>query len=87
MADNLAHAFAAAEKAREACALAQAKLDGHWARGGEVQRSLHAAAEAGAAATASAQAARRRAQLLAARLDAAAMLVEAGSKSAQMSVQ
>jgi hypothetical protein len=68
----------------QACALAQAKLQGHWAAQGEVQQGLAGAVAGAAKAAAEAQAARQRAQLLAARLDAAAALVDDGSRSAQI---
>ncbi|WIA40328.1 hypothetical protein OEZ86_013695 [Tetradesmus obliquus] len=84
VADNLSHAQAACKNAQEACALAQAKLQGHWAAKGEVQQGLAAATAGAAKAAADAQAARQHAQLLAARLDAAAALVDDGSRSAQI---
>jgi hypothetical protein len=68
----------------QACNLAQAKLQGHWAAKGEVQQGLAAAVAGAAKAAADAQAARQHAQLLAARLDAAAALVDDGSRSAQI---
>ncbi len=64
--------------------LAQAKLDGHWADKGKVQDGLAAAVAGAMKASARAQTARERAQVLAARLDAAAALVEDGSRSAQI---
>lgn len=70
----------------QACALASARLDGHWALGGEVQKGLSAAITGAREAAQAAQATRRKAQLLAARLDAAALIIDSGSKSAQMKV-
>jgi uncharacterized protein YqfA (UPF0365 family) len=70
----------------QACTLAAAKLDAHWALGGEVQQSLAAAVTAARQAADTAQASRQKAQLLAGRLDAAAMIIDSGSKSAQMKV-
>ena len=70
----------------QACTLAAAKLDAHWALGEEVQRGLSAAVTGARQAAEAAQATRRKAQLLAARLDAAALIIESGSKNAQMVV-
>lgn len=70
----------------QACTLAAAKLDAHWALAGEVQRGLCAAVTGARQAAEAAQATRRKAQLLAARLDAAALIIESGSKNAQMVV-
>lgn len=64
--------------------LATAKLDAHWKLSGEVHESITAAVGTAQQAAAVAQATRRRAQLLAARLDAAAMIIENGSRSAQI---
>jgi hypothetical protein len=66
--------------------LAAAKLDAHWAFGGEVQQGLTAAVAEARQAADAAQATRQKAQLLAGRLDAAAMMIQSGSKSAQMKV-
>jgi hypothetical protein len=68
----------------QACNLAQGKLQGHWAAKGVVQQGLALAVAGAAKAAADAQAARQHAQLLAARLDAAAALVDDGSRSAQI---
>eukprot|EP00878_Enallax_costatus_P038352 GHUV01043562.1.p1 GENE.GHUV01043562.1~~GHUV01043562.1.p1 ORF type:complete len:135 (+),score=55.89 GHUV01043562.1:345-749(+) len=68
----------------QAAALAQSKLEGHWALGGEVQQGLTAACDGAARAAQLAQAARQAAQFVAARLDAAAALVDDGSRSAQI---
>eukprot|EP00879_Flechtneria_rotunda_P032224 GHRR01035394.1.p1 GENE.GHRR01035394.1~~GHRR01035394.1.p1 ORF type:complete len:565 (+),score=197.10 GHRR01035394.1:701-2395(+) len=81
--DNLSSAFAACKNAQEAGKLALAKLTGHWDSAGEVQQNLTGALSGATQASARAQAARQRAQVLAARLDAAAMLVQS-SRSAQM---
>lgn len=70
----------------QACTLAAARLDGHWALGGEVQQGLFAAVTGARQAAQAAQATRRKAQLLAARLDAVALIIDSGSKSAQMKV-
>lgn len=68
----------------QAGVLAQGKLEAHWALQGEVQQGLTAAATGAAYAAQTAQAARQQAQLLAARLDAAAALVDDGTRSAQI---
>lgn len=70
----------------QACTLAAAKLDAHWELGGEVQQGVTAAVTGARQAADAAQATRQKAQLLAGRLDAAAMIIESGSKSAQMKV-
>lgn len=70
----------------QACALAADKLNAHWVVGGEVDVGLTAVVQGARQAAASAQATRRRAQLLAARLDAAASMIESGSRNAQMQV-
>jgi hypothetical protein len=72
--------------ALQACALAAARLDAHWELKGDVQQGLTDAVTVARAAATSSQATRTRAQLLASRLDAAAMIIESGSKSAQMKV-
>jgi hypothetical protein len=68
----------------QACTLAAARLDAHWRPGGEVQEGLRGAAAGARQAADAAQLTRRQAQLLSGRLDAAAMIIESGSKSAQM---
>lgn len=68
----------------QAAALAQAKLAAHWAPDSEAQQGLAGAAAAASEAAATAQGARRAAQLLAARLEAAAALVEDGSRGGCM---
>lgn len=70
----------------QACVLAAARLNAHWELSGEVQQGLSSAVAGAKQAAEAAQATRRRAQLLAGRLDAAAMIIESGSKSAQMKV-
>eukprot|EP00775_Hariotina_reticulata_P012192 gene12192-12329_t len=80
VADNLTHAFAACKNAQEAGQLAQVKLQGHWEMSGGVQQGLQTACTGAEQAAAAAQAARRRAQLLSGRLDAAATLVDNGSR-------
>lgn len=64
--------------------LAQGKLEGHWAAKGEVQQGLAAAVAGALKSAAAAQDARHHAQVIAARLDAAAALVTDGSRSAQI---
>jgi hypothetical protein len=64
--------------------LAQAKLQGHWEMSGDVQQGLRAASNGAEKAAAAAQAARQRAQLLSGRLDAAAILVDDGSRVGNM---
>lgn len=68
----------------QAAALAQGKLEAHWALQGEVQQGLAAAVDGAARAAQASQAARQAAQLVAGRLDAAAALIDDGSRSAQI---
>lgn len=70
----------------QACTISQSKLAAHWAPDGQVQKELAAAVAGAMQAAASAQATRRKAQQLAARLNAAAMLIEDGGKTGRISL-
>jgi hypothetical protein len=62
--------------------VASQKAAEHWQQSGDVQQGLAAARTQAASSAASAQAARARAQQLATRLDAAALLVVEGHRGA-----
>jgi hypothetical protein len=70
----------------QACTIAQSKLAAHWAPGGEVQTALAGAVAGARQAAAAAQGTRRAEQQLAARLNAAAVLIQGSSNTGQMRV-
>ncbi|GBF94649.1 phosphatidylinositol-4-phosphate 5-kinase [Raphidocelis subcapitata] len=83
VAANLALATAACAAAQEAARIGQARAQDHWRPDGEAQAGLRGALQAAAKAADGAQAARARAQDLGRKLHAAALLVEAGGRSAE----
>lgn len=66
----------------QAMKIASVRAADHWQPQGEVQLGLRGARARASAAASSGQAARGKAQALASRLDAAALLVEQGNKAA-----